>query len=120
MKKVLVLLIGLAAAGQVFAQASGNVCTAAAISGDGTAVTPISGAPSFVVVGFTPKCSANTFVSFQQNSIAFVVGSASSKGKNAFVGSTGGGGVSGSKCAGVTCLQSDATSPLGAVLAAAT
>ena len=121
MKKIFVLLFGLLAAGQVFAQAAGNTCTAAATSADGAIITVIGvGTPSFVVVPFTPKCSANTFVSFEQNAVAFVVGSASSKGKNAFLGSSGGGGVSGQKCAGVTCIQTDATSRLAAALALAT
>jgi hypothetical protein len=120
MKKISVLLFGLLCAGHVFAQASGNSCTGAAASGDGTAVSPISGAASFVVKGFTPKCSSNVFASFEQNAVAFVVGSASSKGKNRFRGSTGGGGVAGESCSGVTCVVGDATSGLGTILASAT
>ncbi len=120
MKKISVLMFGLLCAGHVFAQATLDTCTGLAGSTNGAPVEPISGAASFVVKGFTPKCSSNVYASIAQNAVAFVVGSASSKGKNRFRGSTGGGGVAGESCTGVTCVAGDATSGLGTILASAT
>lgn len=120
MKKIAAVLIGMAAAGQAFAQAGpAQTCNAPASSGAGTTVTATAGT-TFIVRDFQPRCSANVFASFQQNTVAFAVGSASSKGKNRFVGSTGGGGISGTQCAGVTCVVGDSTAQLAATLAAAT
>lgn len=115
MKKISVLLFGLLCAGQVFAQAAGTPC----VNGAPSPVAPVAGG-SFVVLTFTPKCSANVDAAFEQNTIAFVVGSASRKGKNRFVGSTGGGGVTGAGCAAVTCTATDASAPLAQALASAT
>lgn len=114
MKKISVLLFGLFVAGQAFAQLTGTPCT------DGTASAIAPAAPSFVVLGFTPRCSANVNAAYEMNTIAFVVGSASTKGKNRFRGTTGGGAISGAGCAGVTCTANDASTGLTALLATAT
>lgn len=68
--------------------------TGACSGGTGTAVTAASaGNDLFVKVGFTPKCSANTYVSYDQNATSFGVGAVSLKGGVVFQGSSNGGGV---------------------------
>jgi hypothetical protein len=113
MKKIFVLLFGLVAASQAFA--AGTITCA---NGTATAVALV--ANSFAVQAFTPKCSANVQAAYEQNSIAFVVAGTSTKGKNKFVGSTGGGGITGSACAASPCAASDATGSTAAALALAT
>lgn len=113
MKKIFVLLFGAIAASQAFA-AGAITCN----NGTASAVTGAAG--SFVIQTFTPKCSANVQAAYEQNAIAFVVAATSTKGKNKFVGSTGGGGIAGSACAASPCAASDATGATAAALAIAT
>jgi hypothetical protein len=83
--------------------------------------TPITGdGANFVKVTFTPKCSANTHVAYEQNAVNFAAAGGSSKGKTVFGGSTGGGGVSptGATCAN-GCAAGDATGATNALLTAA-
>jgi hypothetical protein len=65
----------------------------------------------FVKVGFSVQCSANTFVGFKDVSATqFLVGSASAKGNQKFMGSSNGGAVvTVGPCAGtnVTCSVTD-------------
>jgi len=57
-------------------------------------VTAASNSSGFVKVAFTPKCSANVFLDgVDASATAYTVGSASSKGKNRFNGSSIGGAV---------------------------
>jgi len=86
------------------AASTSNICSGAAIAGNGAAVVGDSSATnSFVKVGFTPKCSANVFMSANdENSLLFRVGSASGKGKAYFGGSSAGGAVTRmGECSGV-------------------
>jgi len=116
MKKIFVLLFGLLAAGQVFAQASQNPCNNGA-QADFTATT----AGLFVTRGFPVRCSSNVFVNTEQNTIALVVGGASGKGNNSFRASTNGGAITGSPCANANvCINTDASSGLAALLSSAT
>ena len=118
MKKILVLLFGLAA-GQVLA-AGTEICGGTAGGHDATAAIPVV-ATSFVVQAFTPKCSSNTFVAWEQNQIAFSVAAASAKGKNLFGGTTGGGAVqSYNACAGGICTSAQVTGATAGPLALAT
>jgi hypothetical protein len=59
----------------------------------------------FVKIAFTPKCSANVLLAGDEvNSTLFAVGSASTKGRNMFAGSTAGGAVGNvGKCAADPC-----------------
>ena len=119
MKKSFVLLFGLAAVSQVYA-AGTDICGAQTSAGNATAAVA-AGTGNFVVTAFTPKCSANTYVAYEQNATVFAVGSASSKGKTVFKGSTNGGGVTASgSCAASPCLASDATGVTAAFLSAST
>jgi hypothetical protein len=119
MKKIFVVLFGLATAGQVFA-AGTDICGGTAGAHDATAAVA-AGGTNFVVTSFTPKCSSNTFVAYEQNQVAFVVAAASAKGKNIFTGTTGGGGVKqAAACTGGICTTASATGATAAVLAAST
>ena len=116
MKKIFVLLFGLLAAGQVFAQTARTPCT-----GTGSGTDYVATAGNFVARGFPVRCSNNVFVATLENAIAFTAGAASSKGNNKFEGSTGGGAIRGQTCANPTvCINTDASSGLLALLALAT
>lgn len=95
------------------AATSGNVCTGNTVATNGTQISSSTSATNeFVKQSFTPKCSANVFLSYEQDQINFGVGAGSSKGKTAFKGNTGGGAVSArGACTGTGggCQQSDAT-----------
>jgi hypothetical protein len=68
---------------------------------------------------FTPKCSANVFLSGSDSSTFYRVGAGSSKGKNRFAGSTMGGGIAAAgSCAVTGCSASDATTALASTYAA--
>ena len=121
MKKIFVLLFGLAAAGQVFAQAVTNqvVCAGPASAGNGTLVP---GGTSFVRTDILPKCSANVFMNYSQTDNGVAVAANSRKGKYIFTGNTGGGAVgpNGGVCAGSVCTAAQLATPLATALAAAT
>lgn len=107
MKKYLHLAAGVmatVAVGAAQAQATGangDVCAAPTAATSGTAMGVST---YFVKAAFTPKCSANVYMSFQQTATAFGVGSGSAKGKTAFKGNTAGGGVTSDTA--VTCSTS--------------
>lgn len=108
MKKIFVLLIGFAAFSQAFA-AGTDICGGTAGAHDATAAVA-AGTGKFVATAFTPKCSSNVFLAYEQDATVFAVGAASAKGKNVFSGSTNGGGVTTTtKCAAATCATGDAT-----------
>lgn len=114
MKKYFVAgLMALIATGSVYAQAAattdlGDVCTGASAGANGTAFTAGN---FFVKASFTPKCSANVYLSYKQDATTFAVGSGSAKGKTKFKGNSNGGGVvRDADCAATTgCVQNDAT-----------
>jgi hypothetical protein len=109
MKKVILAsVLGVVAVGAANAAPDVTACTGTA--GSGTA--PTAAATNFVQVSFTPKCSANTYVYGQDSSTYYRTGAISTKGANAFSGTTVGGGISATACAGTSCVASDATSAL--------
>jgi hypothetical protein len=115
MKKIFILLFGLVAANQVFAQATGTAC--------GSGATNVVGDPAlFVRVDVVPKCSANVIAIWSQTANGFAVASSSSKGKHNFTGNTGGGAVAQQGvCATATpCDAAKLAAPLAAAVAAAT
>ena len=97
-----------------------DVCTGAALAGDGATVTGATSGGTFVRTSFTPKCSANVFlVGDDPTPTVYRVGAASQKGKTRFNGSTVGGAVApvstgDPKCAAATCVQGDAQSAAAA------
>lgn len=117
MKKIFVLMFGVFAAAQVFAQTT--VCA----NGTPTDYVSTNTAtnPAFVVRGFPVRCSANVQAVARENAIAFAVGSVSLKGKSRFQGNTGGGAISAAACANPkVCDTSDPDVGLSAILNAAT
>lgn len=87
--------------------ANQSICTAATTAASGAAVA----AGEFVKVGFTPKCSANVFLTGNdQSPVLYTVGSASVKGKSYFEGSSVGGSVRrvGDCATANDCKQTDA------------
>jgi hypothetical protein len=109
MKKIILAsVLAVVAVGSVNAAATFTACSAAT---GGTATTA---ATNFVKVVFTPKCSANSVVYGEDLGTVYRVGAYSVKGKNAFGGSSAGGGVSATVCGGTVCTISDATSALAA------
>lgn len=91
---------------------------AATVCAAGTATAVASSTTDFVRTGFTPRCSANTQVDFQQNASAAAVGSASQKGNQSFGGHSNGGAVE--KVADSASGYVDAAAALAAAVAAAT
>ncbi len=60
---------------------------------NGTAISGGITSDGFIRASFTPKCSANVYVSVLDSTASFSVKSASAKGKSYFGGSTEGGSV---------------------------
>lgn len=107
MKKIILTsVVAIAAVSSMNANAtSGSVCAAPTAASNGTA--PVTG--SFIKTAFTPKCSANVYLVGDDQNTYYGAGSASSKGKNIFQGSTAGGGVSASgSCATTGCTSTNA------------
>ena len=115
MKKIAFITLAMVASTSVFAQVtSGAVCGGTA--GDGTAVASDTTGSYLVRVGFTPKCSANVLLNFNQNATAAWVASGSQKGRSTFIGSSNGGGVVKSgTCPNAGCT----TTEIGTALTAA-
>lgn len=114
MKKLIVAVLCLSSS---MAFAAGTAACANA-AGSGTAIA--GDATKFVQVDFTPKCSANTYVAFEQNNVAFAAAGGSGKGKTVFGGHTGGGGVvSVGACAATGCTATEPGNATGALLTAA-
>jgi hypothetical protein len=113
MKKIILAsVVAVAAVSSMNAYATtASVCTGAA--GNGASITyDTAGTSTFVRATFTPKCSANVFLVGDDMTSYYRVGAASSKGKQAFGGSTTGGGITGTNCStsGAACVSSDAIS----------
>lgn len=106
MKKVILasVVLGATVVSGVVQAAEATVC----VSG-GTPAAVATSATGFVKVTFTPKCSANTYASVDDNGTYLRVAAASSKGKFPFYGSTVSGGViaSTTSCAATGCAASD-------------
>ncbi len=84
-------------------------------SGATPTITPVA-IGQFVVAGFTPKCSNNVALDGQDNGTFYTVGGGSKKGKNAFMGSSAGGGVV--PATSVTCSPTAGCSTANATSAA--
>ena len=116
MKKIAIAMMLASFSFGAAATATGNVCTGT-VAGTATAVGTVA-ASEFITTAFTPKCSANTFVSYSQSATIIGVGGASVKGKTIFGGSSEGGGVvNKGNCSGTACAQSDASGQASASLA---
>jgi hypothetical protein len=115
MKKIILAAVTIAAAAaSINAQAAtAAVCSGGA--GSSQTVTSIaSAATSFVKTGFTPKCSNNVILQYEDFTTYMKVGGASVKGKNAFAGSSMGGAVSVSaSCQATGCTLTDVTTAVG-------
>lgn len=115
MKKLIVAALCM---GSSVAFATGTaVCAAPTSSTSGSAITASA---NFVKVTFTPKCSTNVHLAYEQNNIAFAAAGGSSKGKTFFGGHSGGGGVvKAGDCAATGCTAANATGATPALLTAA-
>ena len=88
------------------------ICAGPAAAGVGTSVAAAT--DSFVKVDFTPKCSTNVHLIANDQNTYYGVGSASTKGKTAWVGSTAGGGITkDSDCAATGCTSAKAVTAAG-------
>ncbi len=86
------------------AATSGIVCAAPTSAGNGTLSVDTSSTNEMVVNAFTPKCSANVHMVFDQAKAYFRIGSVSASGSRSFRGSTAGGSVtSEATCTGTGC-----------------
>ncbi|MCK9387293.1 MAG: hypothetical protein M0Q22_02720 [Sulfuritalea sp.] len=113
MKKMIIAL-SLCAASSVSMAAANLICNDAAGNG-----TPVEAGSDFVKSAFTPKCSANTYVDFQQSASAAAAGAASKKGNQVFAGHTNGGSVAvdtSITCASSGCTAGNATSAAATAL----
>jgi hypothetical protein len=111
MKKVILtaVLASAAIASMNASAASGTavICTGGSTAGSGNNVTTAT--DTFVKVSFSPKCSANVHAVDNDQNTYYGVGSASTKGKTAWVGSTAGGGISkNADCAATGCTSTNA------------
>lgn len=111
MKKVILgSVVAVAAVTANAATASYSVCGGASSQNAQQVTAGTDTDNNFVKVGFTPKCSANVFLAGKDAGIFYAVGSGSSKGKTAFMGSSAGGGiVSSATCATSGCTAANAS-----------
>jgi hypothetical protein len=122
MKKVILGSVLAAAAAASFPAhaASSAFCNAPNVATNAAVSASAGGSTSFVKVGFRPKCSANVFLTGNDESaLLFRVGAASSKGKSSFNGSSVGGAVArysdcAAAAAGGACVANDANTARGA------
>lgn len=106
MKKIAFLVTALLASAGSFAAAT-SICTGA-VPNTASAV-PVG---TFVIVTFTPKCSSNVMLQGNDLATYYTVAAASKKGKNAFYGSSAGGGIvpnTAAACAATGCVTADVT-----------
>jgi hypothetical protein len=120
MKKIILLSLGVLAAGQVFAQTA--VCAGGVAQGTGTApnIMYTTTANMFVVRPFPVRCSANVTAGSRETAVVFGVGALSIKGKSYFQGTSGGGAIAGQACTGMTCTAGMEDTGLSALVNAAT
>lgn len=108
MKKIHLILASTLVLGFASSAFATAVCTAFPKAQDGTAVTGNQG--NFIQTTFTPKCSGNVFLDYEQDNLAVGIGAASKKGKSLFKGNSNGGAVAKvSDCASTTtgCTQTE-------------
>lgn len=108
MKKIILasVLATVAVSAMVDANAatSGTVCAAPTSAATGSISVNTSATDEMVVNQFTPRCSANVHMVFDQGKSYFRVGSVSTAGGRSFRGSTAGGSVtSNATCSGTDC-----------------
>ena len=113
MKKIILSsVVAAAAAVSVSApvQAAANTTAICAASTTATSSTATIALTGFIKTVFTPKCSANVYLTGDDQTSYYGAGAASLKGKNVFQGSTAGGGVRASTtCASATgCTATEA------------
>lgn len=117
MKKVVLasVLTVMAGASMNANAVTATICAAPTAAGNGTADSGWATATSFVKTTFTPKCSANVHLVGNDMTTYYGAGSASAKGKNIFMGSTAGGGVSAyGSCAATGCTANNASTAANA------
>ncbi|MBX9848234.1 MAG: hypothetical protein K2X64_02985 [Rhodocyclaceae bacterium] len=121
MKKYLEIAVGVMAVVGAVANVQAQTTACSANATGGTYTVTGGATTDFVAVTFTGRCSANVFMTYQQNATAMAVGSASRKGGNIFSGSTAGGGVqpTGTKCVAAGCTADNATAASSAAFARA-
>lgn len=117
MKKIILasVLATVAVSAMVDANAAtqGTVCQAPTAAGNGSLTVDTAATNEMVVNQFTPKCSANVHMIYDQGKAYFRVGSVSSAGSRSFRGSTAGGSVtSEATCSGTTCGSAAASTAL--------
>lgn len=117
MKKVILAsVLAATAIGSVNVNAASGtavICAGASAAGAGTAVGTAT--DTFVKVQFTPKCSSNVHMVDNDMGTYYGVGSGSTKGKTAWVGSTGGGSISKqADCAATGCTSANAATAAAA------
>lgn len=121
MKKITLALAFSAVTVSFGAVAQTDICTGTA--GPGTKPTGHTAGTNFMVVDISPQCSANVFLKGQDGTSGawYAVGAVSSKGKNAFGGSTNGGAVRSTAACAVPggCTASEAASALSTANTAA-
>ncbi len=115
MKKFYIMFSALVMTSASWAVSAASV--AACATGTATAVTAAS-TPLFVKSNFTPKCSANTHVYFEEDADSAAVASTSVKGSEFFSGHTNGGAVTKAGTCSGTCGTSNLATPLAAALTA--
>ena len=94
------------------ATGTATICTGNSTAGAGAAVTTAT--DTFVKVSFTPKCSANVYMTDNDQGTYYGAGSASTKGKQSFRGSTAGGSITkDADCAATGCTSSNAATAAG-------
>jgi len=117
MKKIILTSVAaVAAATSLGVNAAANstaICTAPTAAENFSGTIAITG---FIKTVFTPKCSANVFMTGDDQTTYYGAGAASKKGKNVFQGSTAGGGVK----ASATCSSATGCSATEATTAATT
>lgn len=94
-------------------------CTGAT-AGTGTPVAGTTDGTMFIIQGFTPRCSTNVFLDWEQSARAVGVGAASSKGGSVYSGNSEGGAVGGADCgASKRCSGTEAAGAATTALTAA-
>ncbi len=117
MKKLFVVTALAAFSSMSFAQTA--VCAAPSAASNGTTITGGTAGTDFVLSTFTPKCSTNVHLAYQQNATTFAVASGSAKGKTYYSGNTNGGGVTADgTCAATGCTAADTQTKVTAKLSA--
>ena len=76
---------------------SAAVCTGKA-AGTGAEIAGTTDGTKFIMQTFTPRCSTNVYLDYEQSAKAVGVGAASSKGGFSFAGNSEGGAVAGTAC----------------------